>query len=242
MTVSDNPLAEEFTETYHALLFAWLAKAMVEAAGEAQGEAIVRQAVRRYGAERGGRMALRATANGHPLTMANYIAYGEWTATPGAGQQALVEKSPHAKQHVYRCPWHSTWNENGLLAYGRLYCLEIDKALVNGFNPELAVEVNGTLTNGAERCEFVFRDARLPWWSNAWLAYRKRIRPGQSAKRPWDYHTGHLFTTLEKVAAAALGEAGQRAVEAALAEFARRFGEAAAQRVTAFREVEFSQA
>jgi hypothetical protein len=241
LAMSESLPPEAFTETHHALLFGWLAQAIVEAAGQPQGEAIVRQAVRRYGAERGGRMAHRAKARGHALTMANYMAYGEWEASPGAAKQALVEKAPHAKLHVFRCPWHTVWNETGLLPYGRLYCLEIDKALVSGFNPQLALEVNGTRTNGAEHCEFVFRDANLPWWSHVWLGYRKTVHPGKQARMPWDYHTGHLFTTLEKVVHVALGEAGQRVTETGLAEFARRFGEPAAQRVLAFRSIDFTR-
>jgi hypothetical protein len=234
-----NP-ATGFTETHHALLFGWLARAIIEAAGDTKGEAVVRAATRQYGAERGRRMALRARGNRHALTTTNYLAYSEWVASPGVMKQVFVEKAPHARVHVHLCPWHTLWQEHELLPYGRLYCLEIDKALVNGFNPRLVVEVNGTRTNGADRCEFVFREANLTWSNYLLLGFRKAVSPGQKAHMPWEYHAGHLFTTFEKAAGEALGEPGQRAVGAALAEFTRYFGEGATQTLLAFRNTDFA--
>jgi len=42
---------------------------------------------------------------------------------------------------------------------------------------------------------------------------------------PWEYHLGHLYTTFERVAVEALGEAGRSAVQTGLDEFARQFGQ-----------------
>ncbi len=64
MAINDPKI--EFTEEHHAMLFALISKAVIERAGEQHGEAIIRKAVRQYGAERGRRMALRAQANRHP--------------------------------------------------------------------------------------------------------------------------------------------------------------------------------
>jgi hypothetical protein len=233
--------SQPFTETHHALLFACLARSIMEAAGLVKGEAVVRQAVREYGMERGRRMALRAKVNGDALTMLNYIAYGEWSASRGAMKQAIVARAQHAKAHVSLCPWHTAWNQKDLLPYGQLYCLEIDKALVIGFNPDLHLEVNGTLTNGAEVCEFVYRGADLSGLNWLLLGFKKAVRPGKRARMPWEYHTGHLFTTVERVAVAALGDSGRRAVEAGLAEFGKLQDEAAAQTVAAYRGTDFSQ-
>ena len=57
---------------------------------------------------------------------------------------------------------------------------------------------------------------------------------------PWNYHVGHLFTTLEKVIVEELGEEGQRAIEAGLAEFAERYGAQAVQRVAASRSKDYT--
>ncbi len=237
-----------FTEVHHALLFGWIGRAVIEAVGEAQGEEVMRIAVKQYGQERGRRMALRARAGGQALSLAAYLAYGEWKASPpealpeGCGgwtgsQQWIERTSQIARERVTRCPWHAAWKAHDLLPYGRLYCQEIDGGLVGGFNPALAVDVPATLTGGAPACEFVFHNtgpaaAQEPATQSA---------PGQRTQMPWEYHAGHLFATLEKVIVARLGGAGRAAVESGLAEFARHFGQPAAERILAYRDVDFSQ-
>ncbi len=62
-----------FTPTHHALMMGWISQAVVEAVGEEEGERIIRKAVVKYGNQRGRRMAMRAEANGHPRTFANYV-------------------------------------------------------------------------------------------------------------------------------------------------------------------------
>lgn len=224
-----------FNESHHALLFAWIANAIVERIGAQRGEAIVRKAVRQYGEERGRRMALRAQANRHAPSMVNYFGYSEYRITSGAMEMKISRQSPHGKLCVSKCPWHSAWKAAGLVSLGRLYCLEIDEALVRGFNPELQLEVKGTLTSGAARCEFVYHDADPTILNYLIVGYRRAIRPGARAVMPWDYHVGHLFSTLEKVATKELGQVGREAIEAGLAEFAEHYGEQALRRVVASR-------
>jgi hypothetical protein len=227
-----------FTEIHHALLFAWIAKAVIERVGEQRGEAIIRKATRQYGEERGRRMALRARANKHVLSMINYIGYGEYKIT-GEFALNIIERSPNARVRIPKCPWHTTWKENGLLSFGRLYCLEIDPALVRGFNPELRVDVNATLHNGAAQCEFVYYNADLTIPNYLLIQYRKVVRPGAKAVMPWDYHVGHLFSTLEKVAVEELGQTGQEAIEAGLIEFEERYGEQAIQKIVTSRNKDY---
>lgn len=233
-----------FTEVHHALLFGWIGRAVIEAVGEGD----MRIAVRLYGQERGRRMALRARAVGQALSLAAYFAYGEWKASPPealpegrsgwTGSQQWIEKTSQiARERVTRCPWHAAWKAHNLLPYGRLYCQEIDGALVGGFNPALAVDVLATLTGGAPACEFVFHDTGP---ATAQEPAAPGV-PGQRTQMPWEYHAGHLFATLEKVLVARLGGAGRAAVEAGLAEFARHFGAPAAGRVLAYRGMDFNQ-
>ena len=232
-------LQDGFTEVHHALLHGWIAKAVVERAGEQRGEAIVRRAIRQYGEERGRRMALRAQANRHALSMPTYIGYSEYRLRRGVIPLKIIERSPDARVRIPRCPWHSAWKENDLLSLGRLYCLEVDKALVRGFNPELELDVNGTLPDGAAECEFVYRGANLTILNYLKIQYRRMVSPGASAVMPWDYHVGHLFTTFEKVVEEELGHVGREAVEAGLAQFAERYGEQGMQRVAASRSIDF---
>ena len=230
-----------FTPVHHALLHGWIAQAIVERVGEQRGEAVIRKAIRQYGEERGRRMALRAQANKHVLSMPTYIGYTEYRVRSGEIPLEIVERSPHARVRTPQCPWHTTWKANGLLSVGRIYCLEIDQALVRGFNPELRLDVNATLTNGAAQCEFVYHDANLTIPNYLMIQYRRVVSPGARAVMPWDYHVGHLFSTLEKVAVGELGQVGQAAIEAGLAAFAERYGEQAKQRVVASRGKDYQR-
>jgi hypothetical protein len=233
--------ANALTATHHAMLFALMSRAAIQTTGETEGERVIRQAVRIYGEQRGHRMALRATANGHPLTMANFLAYSEWALDRGATDLRVVAKVPHAKVHIGKCPWHRIWTENDLLSYGRYYCLEIDSALVRGFNPELKLDVNESLSAGQSRCEFIFHDANLTLRNYLVTAYRKLVKPGKTCRMPWDYHCGHLYKTVGDTIIHQLDSTGREAVETALAEFAETCGQAAAHTVAAFKDTDFNK-
>ena len=221
--------ALEFTPTHHALLFAWLARAVVRREGEARGEAIVRRGVRRYGEQRGHRMALRAEADGYPLDMNAYRAYGEWRAPEGSTQAALVREAPDPVQHVLECPWHRAWEDEDLMPFGRLYCLEVDHALARGFSPDIQLGVNSIKSGGDECCEFVYYGADL----------EAGTQPQRQTVMPWEYHLGHLYKTMGQVMVEEMGEAGEAAMREALAEFAAAYGQGAARIVEANAKADF---
>jgi hypothetical protein len=223
------------------MLFAWMSRAVIERAGAEKGARIVRQAVRRYGEQRGERMALRARANGHPLTMANYVAYSEWEGGKDDALQEVAERAPDTRVLVHLCPWNTAWEENDLTPYGRYYCLEVDEALVRGFNPDLHLDVHSTLPNEGISCEFVFHDANLSFFNYLRLAYKKAFKPGKKAIMPWHYHLGHLFKTLSQVFVEEMGAEGQEAADAALSEFAAEYGQEAAEVVAGYQHTDFDR-
>ncbi len=216
-----------FTATHHALLFVWISREVLERIRVEDGETVMRAAVRRYGEERGRRMALRALADGQALDMASYLAYGEWEVDAGQMVRQVIDRAPDIQTHVFRCPWHVAWSESDLLEYGRLYCLDIDNALVRGFNPDLRLEVNRTQTNDGGYCEFVYRDV-----GNG--------IPKRGALMPWEYHTGHLYKTVRDVLLKQLGRLGREALSAALGEFSERYGREAAALVVSYWDTDFS--
>jgi hypothetical protein len=234
-------VVDRFSPIHHALLFAWISKAVFDRVGEERAEAVIRKAVRRYGEQRGGRMALRAEANGHALSMLNYLAYGEWRAAPGESIQKVVDKVPHVVAHVHKCPWHQAWQEKDLLPYGRLYCQEVDEALVRGFNPELKIEVRGTKPEGNELCEFVFHDANLGLFNTLLMGYRRAVKPADKSVMPWEYHMGHLYKTMGEVLGEEIGELGGEAMNAALKEFTRSFGDDAVDAIRAYSGTDFNR-
>jgi hypothetical protein len=230
-----------FTATHHALLFAYLSRAIVQRVGAQRGEQIIRKAVRRYGGQRGRRMALRARANGDPQDMVNYFVYGEWEAAEGEMVQEYKTTSPDAEMLVHKCIWYDAWKAADLLEFGRYYCLEIDEALLQGYNPVLRMSVQGTQSNGAPYCAFTFHahpDDLNP--ENRERAAHKKAAVTHSAVMPWAYHCGHLYKTVREVFTAEIGDHGRAATEQALKDFAGRLGAEAAEVVKSYQDVNYN--
>jgi hypothetical protein len=222
------------TETHHALLFAWAARAVIQRVGQERGEAAILKATRRYGEQRGRRMALRALVEGYELSMTNFLVFGEWRPSESSKSRSeKLEFGPDVCSCVQVCPWNTAWVEEDLLPYGRLYCKEIDHALVRGYNPELKLEVKQTLSNDGYPCEFIFHQASLE------EAGRRSAGLGERAVMPWTYHCGHLYATLSQELIETFGQPGREAVDEAMRLFEARFGEQAARIVRSYQDMDF---
>jgi len=231
----------EFTASHHAILFASIAKSLIKDIGEDTAGNILRKAVRKYGEQRGRRMALRAKKYGHDLTMDNYFAYGEWEVPKGDMDFKFQEKNPHARMNVYKCPWYETWAKNDMLKYGQYFCQEIDNALVRGFNPSLVLEVSSTQTNDDKPCDFLFKDAGLSFLTILKLVYKKKIKPGKKVIMPWEYHCGHIYTTIGNVINQELGRKPDMILENALNDFATYFDEKCIEVIRQYKNIDFEQ-
>jgi hypothetical protein len=186
-------------------------------------------------------MAMRAEANGHPRTFANYFPYVEIKVPMRDFEMEFLERSPDLRGRTSRCPWSDAWAENDLMRYGRFFCMEIDRAVVQGFNEDLVLEVSGTLSNGAEYCEMTFREADFTPMKMAGIAWKKVVRPGRTAVMPWEYHVGHLYKTLAEVITEELGEQASDVMATALEDFTDRYGEAATETVLSYQDTDFDQ-
>jgi hypothetical protein len=208
---------------HHALLFAWIAREAVERFG-VDGEKAVLAGVRSYGEQRGRRMALRAQADGRSNGLVSYLVYGELDFKQTENQFDRVRTNPYLEVQAVRCSWYNTWKRRGLLDYGRLYCREIDRAVMRGFNPGFRFEVAGNLTEGAPYCRFLYYGEGLGITNTLrYILWKRRV--GSRAVKPWDYHLGHLYKALTDTLTDMLGSAGQQAAASALAVFAGEYGE-----------------
>jgi L-2-amino-thiazoline-4-carboxylic acid hydrolase len=230
-----------FSETSHAVLFALIARQVFTRYGEPEALSALRKAIRLYGEQRGRRMALRARSNGDELTMTNYLVYGEWRAVTDGSQMEWLEDQTGLRLTVQRCPWEAAWREVGLLPYGRYYCQEIDAALLRGFNPDLRIEINQTLSNDGLPCEFIYRQAVLePGRALVHIREKSALLESQRLM-PWEYHCGHLYQACSLVMGHEFGPGGRVTVQNALAEFALRYGGSAAATVAGYLKTDFDQ-
>ncbi len=145
----DAPLAMQ------ARLFATVAKEVIERFGDEGREAVI-AAVKKFGEERGRRMAERAAAEGRENTFAGFLVCsdldtGYHQMVPEAMEEAL-------KVTISYCPFAAACEEWGLSEYGKYFCREIDAAIMRGYNPERYETVcERNLTEGAESCVLVYR-------------------------------------------------------------------------------------
>ncbi len=117
----------------------------------------------------------------------------------------------------------------------------MDEAILHGFNPNLNMEIESTLSNGGEKCRLVYLDANLTFIRYLLTGYRRAISPGKKVVMPWEYHVGHLFKTFDISIGEELGELGRHASESALQEFSRHYGESAVQQVLSFHATDFTK-
>lgn len=230
--MDENDLAISPGPQQHALLFAWIAQALIRTIGTEAGQAAIRRAAAIYGEQRGRRMAQRAAAHGEPTSMNAYMQYGEWQADPGLflTEQDSLDGTPRTL--VWRCPWHQAWVGEGINDVGRLYCLEIDAALGRGFNPNLHLEVAATRSNGADACQFIYHGAGP--------ASPAVQTPDPAAiKKDWEYHLAHLYFSMRRSLEDMLGEAGKQAADEGLRQLEQRFGRHLFQAILAHQDTDF---
>ena len=141
-----------FNEKVHAFLIGSFYREMKAAKGPAGVECFIK-AVQKTAEQRGHRMALRAMRDEMPLDYNTYMAYGEIYATI-PGKTEMAGEYPDAETRVYSCAWHDTFWEMDLAECGLVYCKEIDRGIVRGFNPELLFDrkVCSTMHRAAALC------------------------------------------------------------------------------------------
>ncbi len=209
----------------HAIMFALISKHAIELCGEKGKEAIL-LAMTVYGNERGKRMAARALARGDALNVITSQAYGEWVPDY-AGQMVFgrISGEPTLRTFISKCAWCEAWEKHNLLEYGKLYCVDVDNAVFQGFNAEfLCTPLTKSMSFGGERCEFDWGQAFTQEDSRALEA--KRAELGKSCVKDFNYHTAHLYVSLGQSLAQELGTASQQIMEKALEEFVHIFGKA----------------
>ena len=208
---------------HHAILFALLAKHAIELCQDAGREAIL-SGMTVYGNERGRRMAANALARGDKLTTMTNQAYGEWRPDyEGQMDFGQLRTQPTLQTYISRCAWCDAWKKHGLTEYGKLYCVNVDNAVYQGFRSDFVCTPTATaLSWGGDRCEFDWGYPLTEEESAALIKKKKEL--GTSCMKDFNFHTAHLKHTISKTLCEALGADGEKAVKLALKDFSDIFG------------------
>lgn len=184
-----------FTPYQHAVMFAELAKSILEEFGPDEGDKLIYRAVEKYGTQRGERMAQRCVSLGKPLDMASYQAFTEWRYNNDFKKEKLFDE-PYSAYKVLQCPWFAAWKRAEMSEYGRYYCRNVDKSILKGFNPELTLEMPSYHSaGGSDYCEFHWKDL-LPGDEHNDRKSAIEAEIGDSCLKDFVYHTAHIYSTM----------------------------------------------
>jgi hypothetical protein len=136
-------------------LYAHVGRAATEAFGD-NGEQSFREAVRRFGAERGHALRTRHQLLGLPLTLKslgeNYDSGGNTTIWRWADGGELTHGVLH--QDCVYCPYVSVWHDLDALRFGRIYDYEVHLAQLQAYNPDVQIAWGEIQSEGAPTCQF----------------------------------------------------------------------------------------
>lgn len=211
------------TIEHHATLFAFLSKYAITQAGE-QGKAAILEGMTRYGNERGRRMAANATSNGDPLTTMTNQAYGEWKPDyEGQMDFGQLRIAPTLQTYIAKCAWCDAWHKHGLIDYGKYYCINIDKAVYQGFNPDfVCTPIKDVMSWGGTRCEF---DWGHPLSEEEGMELSKKKRElGTRFIKDFNFHTAHLYATITHTLKEYLGDISEEIINQATKDYIALFG------------------
>lgn len=209
---------------HHAMLFAYLAKHAVETLG-ASGKEVILSGMTTYGNERGARMAANALANGDELTTMTNQAYGEWKPDyPGQMEFGMLRTEPTLQTYISKCAWCEAWKKHNITEYGKLYCVNVDNAVYQGFRSDFVCTPTTTsLSWGGTQCEFDWGYPLTP--EDVENLAKKKAELGTSCMKDFNFHTAHLKYTISKALIDAFAEKGEQIVAAALEDYVNTFGQ-----------------
>ena len=170
-------------------------------------------------------MAANALAHGDELSTMTNQAYGEWKPDyDGQMEFGQLRTEPTLQTYISKCAWCDAWKKHGLTEFGKLYCVNVDNAVYQGFRSDFVCNPTTTAMSwGGERCEFDWGHPLSPEEVSALAEKKKEL--GTSCMKDFNFHTAHLKSTICQVLVQRLGEDGEKAGELALKDYTDTFGQ-----------------
>ena len=195
--------------------------------------------MKRYGRERGARMAARARANGDPVDLWTNQAYGEWKPDyPGQMEFGYVHTEPTLVTYISKCAWCEAWKKYDILEYGREYCVNVDAAVYEGFGcGAVCTPLTTSMSWGGERCDFDWGKPLSE--EDVAKVQAKKSELGSSAMRDFDFHTAHIYCAIADTLCKHFPEDSAEIINAAVADYIELFGQEDYDRLLDFSPDEF---
>ena len=150
---------KEVGNTYKTHFFAMfsqllctIAEEVINKFGEG-GREILADSIRKYGLERGKRTAELVKSLGKDLNLKNFFIYGDLDS------RSILKYKPNIVDGnveiiIRDCVFCNGCKDWGKEEYGKIYCEYIDHAVLEGYNPDLILELPARMMLGDKKCHF----------------------------------------------------------------------------------------
>lgn len=146
---SDVTIMKEF----YTLLYGFLAQRVMDSFG-AEGEQIVRRALRDFGEVRGAALRDRQLHYGLELNMMNLHTYSDLPGDDDQPTAREVFQPDHFYSTLNECDMFDLWKKYDLMDAGIIYCEEIHHAMWATYHEDTVVVQEKIMTRGDEVCSF----------------------------------------------------------------------------------------
>ena len=135
-----------------AQIFCTLTEEVLNKFGD-EGRKVIAESVKKYGLERGKRIADLVKSLGKELTLENFFIYGDLDS------RSILKYKPkivdgNIEIIIRDCVYCNACREWGKEEYGKIYCEYVDQAILEGYNPELILELPARMMLGDKKCHF----------------------------------------------------------------------------------------
>lgn len=163
---SEEQLKVIHMQDSYTIMYALLAHEIMDSLGDA-GESAVREATRRYGADRGRTRREKHRRLGVKINMQSLFSVcSDLPSDPRFRRDRLLLTEEERNSHTLVCPMAQVWEEYHLKEIGRIYCEEFHRACYSEYAfGHTQVNLARTLTeDGDGYCDFhvVLRKANVP--------------------------------------------------------------------------------
>ena len=136
-----------------AQLFCSVAKPIMERLGPEEGKALMVEAIKDFGLQRGRRIAERVQSLGLPLTFKNWLIYGDIDSGKNFQAEPSVEDGDLFVR-VHNCTFYNAAEAWQLGDMAHLYCHNVDYAILEGYNPQIKLILEERQATGKDYCLF----------------------------------------------------------------------------------------
>jgi hypothetical protein len=136
-----------------AQLFCCCARRVIDKLGAEEGGAVIRGAVEDFGYERGRRIAARVKDLGLPLSFRNWLIYSDIDSSANFEALPAIEDDDLIVR-VNNCTFYNAARQWGLEGLAQLYCSYVDYKILEGYNPDIRLELKERQATGEDFCVF----------------------------------------------------------------------------------------